>query len=480
MFKFLRKFFARRFVAAQSGRLTADWVTSWIRTNDDIRRYLEVLIRRSRDLAKNNSDYRKYLDMRDRNVIGHKGIALQVKARNPDGAPDIYANTAIETHWAEWGRARNGCCCHDKQDVSWRQLSALVDRGFAVDGGALVQIVEGADNPYLFSLKLLDYLDCDIEKNIALLPGGGRIIMGVELDAADRPVAYHFRQQDDRVRPAYLRVPADQIIHLFKREFPGQVRGFPRGCAAILDLNMLDKYKETSLVGARAAAAQMGIWEPTVNTAAPFIPGQGASADLPGPPESEVSPGKIIVGKKGWSFKSFTPTQPVSAFADFVKAIWRSIANGLSVSYNDFANDLENVSFSSLRGGTLSERDGWMIDQAFLVESFCEVVYVRWLKMFLLSGLTTLPFGKFVKFLADRWMPRRWPWVDPKKDAEAAILLINNALIDPHTVIAETGADPDEVIEGAKAFAEKTAWLAPAPKPPITTPEEQDAETEVA
>jgi capsid protein len=37
-------------------------------------------------------------------------------------------------------------------------------------------------------------------------------------------------------------IPADEIIHIYKHEFIGQVRGFPELCASIDSLKQLDDY----------------------------------------------------------------------------------------------------------------------------------------------------------------------------------------------------------------------------------------------
>lgn len=438
----------REFKAARHSRLENDWIVSPLKTNEEIKKSLRTLILRSRDLSKNNSDYIKWLNMREVNIVGHNGIKLMMKVKNPNGTIDKKANNTIETNWATWGKKRNGYCTIDKT-LDWVEVQALVDREVALTGDGFIRKIKGADNPYLFALQFIDSLDIDIDYNVENFYGN-RIIMGIEIDNNDRPVAYYKlnHQQTPGMGGTHERIPADEMYHVFHTRFVGQVRGYPAATGAILDLNMADAYKETSLVGARAAAAQMGIWEPSTAAVGKIKPGQAGSDDAP--PETDVQPGKILRGKRGWSFKSFLPSQPVSGFSAFMKSINRSIANGLLVSYNYFRNDLEGVNFSSLRGGAIAERDNWKCEQRFLVASFVELVFADWLKMFLLSGLSNLPFSKFSKFLADTWLPRRWDWVDPAKDAKANQAKRDLGVISTRRICAELGTDYDEIQEEIK------------------------------
>jgi capsid protein len=102
----------------------------------------------------------------------------------------------------------------------------------------------------------------------------------------------------------------------------------------------------------------------------------------------------------------------------------------------------------------LSERDGWKIDQQFLIENFIDIVYMRWLRMFLLSGLSILPFSKIEKFDAAIWQPRRWQWVDPRADVQANLSAIAGLIKSPQEVIRENGGDPDDVLADIQAFSQ--------------------------
>ena len=43
------------------------------------------------------------------------------------------------------------------------------------------------------------------------------------------------------------------------------------------------------------------------------------------------------------------------------------------------------------------------------------------------------------------WQPRRWAWIDPRADIDAAIAAKNQMLLSPSQIIREQGRDPSDV-----------------------------------
>ncbi|MCP4102878.1 MAG: phage portal protein [Lentisphaerae bacterium] len=432
----------RNFQAARQTRLEADWILSPLTTNEELRSDLRKLMMRSRDLAKNNSDYIKWLQMRETNIIGDAGIRLMMRVENFDGKTDDTANDLIEQHWDNWGKRRNKLCAYRRRS-GWLDILGLVDRTLAIDGECFVRKVYDPDSPYGFRLEVIDTLEIDIDYNIAHY-NGNQIVMGVELTLHGEVVAYHRKVVIENHSTKYHRIPVDEIYHLYKVTFPGQLRGFPQGSGAILDINMAQKYRETALAGARVAIAQMG-----------FITSQGDSdevdleANTSGNQRDQtigMEPGMMYRLNPGDGVSFFTPQQPVAAFPPFMKSIGRSISQGLGVSYNNHAEDLDNVSFSSMRAGAIAERDMWKLAQRFLIQNFIEPVFADWLRALLASNLTPLPQSKYYKFLADRWQARRWDWVDPFKDAKANELKLDMQITSRRRICGEIGLDFDDVV----------------------------------
>ncbi|MDX2074696.1 MAG: phage portal protein [Alphaproteobacteria bacterium] len=465
------KHMARRaFDAGQISRLTASWGTSSNSINQDIYRNLRTLRARSRDLTYNNDYAKKFLQMTSTHVVGPTGFTLQVKAKE-NGVLDQVANTSIQDAFYRW--AKRGMC-----DVTGKlslcDIKHLSIKAVARDGEALVRKVYGKMNPFGFALQIVDIDRLDIERNEEL-SNGNIIKMGVEVTSYGRPVAYHLltKHPGDSVYwtsqgSYYERVPAEDIYHFFIPDRPEQTRGLPWMHSAMMRLQNIGGYEEAAIIAARVGASKMGFFK------SPDGDGEALADDVDesGNLITEADPGQFNVLPQGYDFTPFNPDYPHAMYGDFIKAALRGVAAGLGVAYNTLSNDLENVNFSSIRSGTLEERDNWMVIQNWFIESFLDDMFSTWLKYALLNGAIKLPTGlalpaaKFDKFNDASWIGRRWQWVDPRADVEANVTAINNRLKSRTQVISEMGGDIDDVWAQHKAEEEQAkaqGLVLPAP-----------------
>ena len=465
----------RRFDAAQYSRLTHSWQAAERSINTELRADLDALRRRARDLAKNSPLARKFLQMVVSNVAGPSGFQLQARVVDGDGrTPDRLANDAIELAWADWCRAEN---CDVSGRLTFAAMTQAIIRAVARDGEALVRIRQGAANRYRYALQLLDIerLDTTLNREAAT-DGGNQIIMGVEIDVDGRPVAYWLTKQAigrDPSGKSTVRVPAAEILHLFMTDDPEQVRGIPWMHAVMLVTNDLKGFNHAAIVAARIGASKMGFFtNPDGNPS-----GVADGEDAAGVPFVEAEPGQFGMLPPGYDFKSFDPDYPHANYAAFVKEHKRDIASGFNVAYNTLANDLEGVNFSSIRSGTLEERDGWMLVQRWLIDALLDRVHGQWLDSALLAGAIVMPNGsplpaaKRAKFAAHVFQGRRWQWVDPLKDIEACVLAMQHGLASPYTIAAQQGLDAEDVLDDIARFQEAAAKRKvklgkPEPAPP--------------
>jgi lambda family phage portal protein len=278
--------------------------------------------------------------------------------------------------------------------------------------------------------------------------------MGIEFDKWSRPVAYHLYKSHPNERITgniyagsdKVRVPAEDMIHLYLPMRVSQNRGLPWIHTAITRLNMAGAYEEAELVAARIGASSMGFMESDIATSK-FVGDDTENADGTGANIMEISPGQFRKLPPGLKMNPFIPEHPTTAFPAFMKAMLRGLSSGVGVSYNKLANDLEGVNYSSIRQGELDERDVWRDIQVFLYEHFNQIVFEDWLTMALSTQAIKLPLYKYDKFNNARWQPRGWQWVDPQKDVNSSIMAINNNLTTISDVLAEQGKDFYEVTE---------------------------------
>jgi lambda family phage portal protein len=440
----------RNYDAGAISRLLNGWTTSPKTADEAIRGNLRNMRTRSRDLSRNNDYAKKYTEMVKTNVIGPNGIIMQSKAKQQDGRFDTLDNNIVETAWKRWGH-KSIASINGK--LSWVDIQRCVIETVARDGEILIRKIRGASNPFGYALQLIegDHLDEELNKD---LQNGNRLKMGVEIDEWEKPVNYWLLEKHPGEMTAtlggrhYNRVPAEDLIHLFITNRPGQSRGVPWLASAMTRLHQIGEYEEAEVVAARVSACKMGFFRPDGGGEG-YI---GDDVDSLGNTISEAAPGAFELLPPGMEFSAFDPTHPSGNFAPFIKSTLRGIASGLNVSYNSLASDLEGVNFSSIRSGVLEERQNWRVIQSWLLEHFHQDIYLEWLRMAFINGqLGNIPQQRFDKFASPRWQTRGWEWVDPLKDAKANLQELQMGTKSRSDILAEKGKDIEEVFAQLKA-----------------------------
>lgn len=432
----------RNYHAANTGRLFADFMASSKSADSELKSDLVIMRNRSRALARDDVYVKRYLSLLETNVVGDKGVSMQVKARNTDGSLDVIGNDIIENTWNQF--ALKGNCTADGR-LSWIDLQKLVISTVAKDGEIFIQIVRNNAFAHGIAFHAVEADQIDEMKNMRL-KNGHEIRMGIEVDSYQRPVAYWVKPRHPgdydfasiQQNPS-VRVPAKDIIHVYRQERPGQTRGEPWMAQAITQLKMLNAHREAELVASRMAASKMGF----------FISDNGEDAPADDydntVPIIDAEPGTFHQLPSGVDFKPFDPTHPATAFAEFQKGILRGIASGLAVSYASLSNDLEGTSYSSIRQGALEERDAYRMMQQFLLEHFIIPAYSAWLYHVMEFAIIPIPATRFDKFFAaTNFRPRGWQWVDPQKEISAAVEAMQNGIMSMQDVSNQYGRDIEE------------------------------------
>ena len=439
---------ARNYSGAKSSNITADWMTTNLVADEILRWQLPKLRERSRDLQMNNDYMKNFLRKLKVNVIGPNGIQMQSKARLRGGDLDKRSNDLIEKAWKKWIKKTNASVCGI---LSLKDLANAALESVARDGEVLVRKVKGYDNDFKFTLQLIeaDHLDTLHNENLS---NGSTIRLGIEKNTWGKPIAYwlwseHPGEASTMINQTQkrIRIPAEEIIHIYMKERPTQSRGVPWAHTAIIRLRQLGAYEEAAVVNARIGASKMQT----------IIMGEGLeytgdTTDPYGNKIDEVEPGMREIMPAGTTLHDFQPAYPSGEYGTFNKAMLRGISSGIGCSYNSIANDLEGVNFSSLRSGLLEERDSWKVIQTWFMESFLEEIIPGWMDMAILSGQLPLAYSDLDRFVNEdtpKWQGRRWEWVDPEKDINARITELKAGLTTRNRICAEKGDDFEEILE---------------------------------
>ncbi|MCC7132485.1 MAG: phage portal protein [Gemmatimonadales bacterium] len=446
-----------RYAAAAVTRLTSSWMGGLRSANQEVDGVLTVLRGRSRQLCRDNPHAKGFLTLLKVNVSGPDGIGLQAQYLNTRNELHTTYNRAVELAWAKWGRAATATA---DGRLSWPEFLQQCDALEAQDGEILIQRIRDPAHPYRYTVRLLDPDQLDESLSQRGSDGTGpEIRMGVELGRYGRPVAYWIRPRHpnepggrtDANKPE--RIPASDVLHCFIQERPGQVRGVPWLTPVALRIRLLDKWEEAALTAATIGAAKMGFFvdkreDPGEGYDTPTDADSGADE---GGFRMDAEPGTFGQLPPGMEFQSFDPDYPNIAFEQFERAMLRSIATGLGVSYTSLANDLTAVNYSSIRAGLLTERDVYRMLQHRRIEHVCRPVFRDWLEEATLAdqiGGAIYRFDDVAEAMV--WKPRGWAWVDPKSDVQAVKEMIALGLDSRTAAAARLGGDFQDNLEMLK------------------------------
>ena len=437
---------ARNFNASLEDRLNASWTTASQTPDNLIFHNLKILRARAREQRYNNDYAKKFISMVKTNVVGADGVVLQSKVTDQQNQPDTLVRTAIETSWKQWQKQSDF-----KGRLHWIDLQNLMISSIAGDGEILIRKHRGG--PFAYRLELIDPELLDV--TYVGEHQGNRVIHGIELDDAGRPVAYHLMQVNQTSQTYlnyynqknYLRVPAEEIVHLFLTEFVDQKRGLPWISTGLQRLKMLGAYEDAALVAARIGASQMGFFKSDAGDQY-----EGDAEDNKGF-EMEAEPG-MFRNIGSLEFQQFDPKYPTGEFPNFMKQCLRGISSGLGVDYNTFANDMSDVNYSSARVGMLETREVWITLQKWLVRNLIQPIFEEWLELQYDLGTITIPRRNKPPMPLNRGLDyytpalfqgRRWKWVDPAKEMTGFEKGVALNITTRSQIIREQGGDPDAV-----------------------------------
>ena len=457
----------RRFTAAANSRLI-DWIVGYNKINADLKLDYVAMTLRARDLAKNNEFVLGLLRNLVRNVIGADGFILQSKC------DDRERRSEIERLWREYQSRLGGFVTFDERQ-SGRDFDELILRTLFIDGEVFVHRAYDPESRFGYRYEIIDSLEVDPLYNIEDAGNGERVIMGVRIDGRGREIAYYIRrsQCDQYTTGDRIEVPAADVLHIFRKEFADQTRGFTPLSGVILDLNQLDAYKEAEVVHARMQACSMAIWEWNGQSTGDLLD----EVDDKGEFLREMKPGIFQVAPKGYTAKQLAAQSPNNQFGTFWKNMLRGIANSLGISYNKAAGDYEAVNYSSLREATLEDRATFEELQRFVVENWKAFQFRDFIRA--LAMTEVIPVSAMDDCCRHRFYGRRFPWVDPAKEIAAKEKELDLFLTDPIAELEQRGLDPDEVFEHwtewlAKVREHELPYRAAPPLPADNEPEPED------
>ncbi len=446
----------------------ADGLSPNAAINPEVRR---VLRNRARYEVANNS-YAKGIVLTLANDTIGTGPRLQMLSGDAD------ANARIEGAFEQWSRA---------VDLPGKLRTMRMARAETGEAFALLVNNPGVASPVSLDLKLIE---ADQVCTPLLQRGRTDEIDGILLDQWGNPSAYRVLKRhpgdssflralsapiDDLF--AYDTLPAASVVHYFRADRPGQLRGIPDITPALPLFAQLRRYTLATIAAAETAA----------NFAAVIYtdsPANGEADPLEPMDEVELEQRLATVLPGGWKLGQVHAEQPTTTFGEFKREVLNEIARCLNMPFNVAAGNSSGYNYASGRLDHQVYFKSIRVEQHHMQLAVLDRILKAWLnEAVLVEGLLPQSLRTIARTLPEH----AWFWdgvehVDPAKEANAQATRLANHTTTLAVEFARQGRDwEQELRQRAKELTLMNALgLAPATAqtaaPPSNTPAEDPAE----
>jgi lambda family phage portal protein len=260
------------------------------------------------------------------------------------------------------------------------------------------------------------WIECDQCQSPFGKPIDTSIEDGVRLNDDGNPVEYHFlRHHPGGVTfSATLEgdwYPATQVIHYFRRERVGQVRGLSDLTPTLDQFAILRRYSRATLLAAETAA-NTSLY---VKTTGPATTPASVGADMP---TFDMQRNVMQFLPEGWEPFQLKPEHPATTHEMFVRATINEIARCLSMPYNIAACNSSGYNYSSGRLDHQTYYRSIEIDRSLIEARICNPVFRRWLKA---AALNAELLGLNPDEIRFAWEWDGAPVIDEQADAAAGM-----------------------------------------------------------
>lgn len=432
----------RNFEGAGRGRRFKNWGYSTSSQNQKIAESLPKLRERSRDLSRNFGFSKNAIRRIGNNVVGTGILASPVSKTGNKKEEAI-----VKPIWKDWAESTD--CDFDGQQ-NFYGLQKMAVKTAAKSGSCIIRRVWKKYKKGAMSLELQilepDFLDRS--KTGVTYDNGEYTLQGIQFSETGKRIAYWIfdkHPQDFKIesRP----VPADDIIHLYDLEDPGQIDGLPFNSSVIVETKDFHEYRDAQLIRQKIAAC-FAVFIQGDDTAG--LPTTGANKQSDS--FERVEPGMIEHLPNGKTVQFANPPT-TEGFGEYSRQSLLGQAAGLGLSYEAYTGDLSNVNFSSYRAGWIEFHrnvEDWQWNMT--IPMLCERVWKWFTQAAFLSGL--IPN----KEIGVTWTPPRREMIDPVKETQALVKQVRAGLLSWQDAVRQLGYSPDEIlvqlIADAKAFDE--------------------------
>lgn len=420
---------------------------------------------RARYEALENNCYAKGIVLTLANDTIGTGPRLQLRT------PDPEVNNKVESQFAEWCEAIG---------LAEKLRSARVAK--AVDGEVFIHFTtnDGLKTPVKLDVVVdeCDHYCSPFDRSFDPL-----IDDGIEYDRQGNPIAFYRRKAhpggDILFSMAWERLEASQVIHMFRKDRPGQHRGYSEIGPALPLFAQLRRFTLATLSAAEFAASQNGVIQ--TNSAAVSDP-----ADVEALDSIPFDRNGFVTMPKGWGINQLKAEHPTTTYDMFKRAIIQEMARCVNMPFNVAAGDSADYNYASGRLDHQVYFKSIGVERSYFATSCLDRIFLAWLKeAALIPGYLPEELRRMARLGV--LPPHEWFWdgnehVDPMKEAAAAIMLRDAGMLTEAEYWATKGIDwerqHDQLAREQKSREDKKLTYVKDPNPNITVMREQAMQDE--
>lgn len=422
--------------AKPSVRRAARWDFTAASASASTTPYIPALRNRARAAVRNDPWASNAINELVSNLIG-TGIVARPATKNAELKAEI-----IEL-WNDWTEQ-----CDSAGVLDFYGMQALVARAYYESGEVFIRIrqryPEEMDVPLQLQIIEADQVSLINED----LENGFYIRSGIEYNPIGNRVAYHVYNKhpgdtnNAKIKLETVRVPADQMLHIFKPLRPGQDRGVPFLSQVLGKLESLNKFDDALLFRQELANLFVAFVRQNPEFADTDI--TETEAPITATEEVMLEPGATRVLEPGEDVQFSTPPDSGSAYPDFMKQQLMAVSAGIGLPYEILSGNYGNISDRTMRVIMNNfkrrlEQDQWTV----IIAQFLKPVRKAFIENAILADKLSLNQKK--EALKTYWTPQAHAYIQPVTDVNAQILAINAGLKSRAEVIRERGYDIEEV-----------------------------------
>ncbi|EAT8908554.1 phage portal protein [Salmonella enterica] len=419
--------------------------------NSAIKGSAQRLYNQGRTLALNTSIGARYAQHVVDQVVG-TGLSPKTFIMK-GGKLDTETNTMLENAFWRWAGSQKRFSRNGK--LNFLELLKMCEKERVMGGEAFVVLHdEGRDlQVSVLGADKCDWTDC------RKLDNGNTVYQGIEYDSETiRPVAYWFRRYDlftQTFTGEKYRVDAEKVLHYYIPATAEALRGVTDFLPVIKDIAHMDAFRETAIIQKRIAASSMGFIERPKAEGNDFDTGEDEDNYQPPSVVTDFEPGTIQELEAGATIKSIQATQGGDDFDKFNEAMLTAVSMGLSSYKTALTGDTSSVNYSAARFGALMERNRFKGNQDRLIDIVVMPLFEAFLNHAVLHSLVNIRMTQIDNIILNTTVIRpKYESVDPIKDINAEVMLIEKGLKSRSAVIMERGEDPVQVFKEIEAEKE--------------------------